>query len=180
MEQRLILSHQLISIILKRLANQLVENHGDFENTAIIGLQPRGVFFSRVLLAELQKINNSGVLKYGELDTTLYRDDFRRRDEMLIPKGNKIDFNVENLKIVLVDDVLYTGRTVRSAMEALNDYGRPKKIELLTLIDRRFDRETPISPDYVGHVVETRGVNQKVKVEWHNDDYKVWLITNPL
>lgn len=179
MEQRLILNHQQLSLILKRLAHQLVENHGSFENTALIGLQPRGVLFSRVLLTELKKINQTGELKYGELDTTLYRDDFRRRDEMLIPKENKIDFNVENLKIVLIDDVLYTGRTVRSAMDALNDYGRPKKIELLTLIDRRFDRETPIAPDYVGHVVETRGVNQKVKVEWQLDDYKVWLITNP-
>ncbi len=177
MQQRIILDHRRIRITLRRLAHQLVEQHGDFSASALIGLQPRGVLLSRILLQELKEITGNPEILYGELDTTFHRDDFRRGDNLLIPEESRIDFAVEGLNIILVDDVLYTGRSVRSAMDALVDFGRPKKTELLVLVDRRFNREMPIAPDYVGEVVDTRAADQKVRVEWTENDYKVWLIT---
>lgn len=101
----------------------------------------------------------------GNLDITFYRDDFRRRENPLIPSATNIDFVIENKKVVLVDDVLYTGRTIRAGLDALLAFGRPEKVELLTLIDRRFNRDLPIQPDYVGKTVDTL-VSERVSVEW--------------
>ena len=98
------------------------------------------------------------------MDITLFRDDFGRNKSPLIPSKTNIDFQIEDKKIVIIDDVLYTGRSIRAAMEAINNMGRPQKIELLVLIDRRFNREIPIQPDYVGEEVDTRA-NDKVKVD---------------
>ncbi len=175
MEEKLLYDHQKLNATLHRLAYELIENHDNFANTAIIGLQPRGIFPARLIRQRVEQITNSKV-KYGELDITFYRDDFRTSNKQLLPSPMHIPFSTEGLKIILIDDVLFTGRTIRSAMDALLDFGRPAKVELCVLIDRKFNRENPIAPDYVGKSVDTRGNMQKVKVDWEENNYKVWLI----
>jgi pyrimidine operon attenuation protein / uracil phosphoribosyltransferase len=175
MEEKLLYDHQKLNATLHRLAYELVENHDNFANTAIIGLQPRGIFPARLIRQRVEQIINAKV-KYGELDITFYRDDFRTSNKQLVPSPMHIPFSTEGLKIILIDDVLFTGRTIRSAMDALLDFGRPAKVELCVLIDRKFNRENPIAPDYVGKSVDTRGNMQKVKVDWEENNYKVWLI----
>ncbi|CAI8317950.1 MAG: Bifunctional protein PyrR [Bacteroidetes bacterium MED-G17] len=160
---REIIQSKKVNLLLHRLAYQLYENYGDFSNTALISLQPRGINFGKVLLATVEEITKTPI-EYGELDITLFRDDFGRNKSPLIPSKTNIDFQIEDKKIVIIDDVLYTGRSIRAAMEAINNMGRPQKIELLVLIDRRFNREIPIQPDYVGEEVDTRA-NDKVKVD---------------
>jgi pyrimidine operon attenuation protein/uracil phosphoribosyltransferase len=156
----------------------LAENHGDFSGSAIIGLQPRGVMFAKRMHRLVAEMSRNPRIRYGELDTTFYRDDFRRGHEIHEPRSLNIDFDVENLKVILVDDVLYTGRSVRAALDALNDFGRPSQVELLTLVDRRFNRELPIQPDYTGLEVDTRS-NEKVKVEWNEEEgHKIWILEN--
>lgn len=179
-EPRVILDYKLIEIITTRLCYELIENHQGFSETAIIGLQPRGVLFARRLHSQLEKITGTKIL-YGELDITFYRDDFRKKELDIVANEMKIDFLVENKKIILVDDVLFTGRSIRSAMDALNDFGRPARVELLTLIDRKYSREFPIEPDYVGERVDTRA-NDKVKVEWgmSKEQNNVWILTNQI
>ncbi|MBX2984731.1 MAG: bifunctional pyr operon transcriptional regulator/uracil phosphoribosyltransferase PyrR [Bacteroidia bacterium] len=176
MKKKLILNHKEIEIILKRLAMELIENHNDFSKSAIIGLQPRGVFPARSLVEYVKEFTNNPNVLYGELDHTFFRDDFRRGQEILTPHPIKIDFDIEGKNIILVDDVVYTGRSVRSAMDALSSYGRPSKIELLALLDRRFNRETPIMSDYCGKVIDTRGNSQKVLVDWNSKKINVWLL----
>lgn len=177
-EPRLILDQEEIAIIIKRLAHELIENHGDFSSTAILGLQPRGVEFAKRVKEEISNLLPQEEILYGDLDSTFYRDDFRRSQKPLIPNEVNINFDVEGKRIIFIDDVLYTGRSVQAALGALNAYGRPKKVELLVLIDRRYNREIPISPDYFGRVVDTRGVNERVKVEWGDNNNKVWISSN--
>lgn len=176
MEEKLLYDHRKLNATLNRLAYELVENHDNFQHTAIIGLQPRGIFPARIIRQRIEDIIQTKI-KYGELDITFYRDDFRTSpDKQLLASPIHIPFTTENMNIVLIDDVLFTGRSVRSAMDALLDFGRPEKVELCVLIDRKFHRENPIAPDYVGKSVDTRGNMQKVKVEWEENNYKVWLI----
>lgn len=165
MSQKILLNAAQLDIILHRLACQLIENHGDFKNTALIGVQPRGAFLLKRLQQLLQEHYHIEHLKTGLLDITFYRDDFRRGEEPLKANSTEIDFVVENKNVVIVDDVLYTGRSIRAALTALQSFGRPVTIELLTLIDRRFSRHLPIQPDYNGRQVDALG-NQKVKVSW--------------
>ena len=101
----------------------------------------------------------------GNLDITFYRDDFRRRETPLIPSATNIDFVIEGKNVFIMDDVLYTGRTIRSGLDALLAYGRPDKVELLAMIDRRFKRDLPIEADYVGKTVDTL-ISERVSVEW--------------
>ncbi|MFT5723840.1 MAG: pyrimidine operon attenuation protein/uracil phosphoribosyltransferase [Bacteroidia bacterium] len=157
------------------MAFELNENHRDFSQCALIGLQPRGIALARKIKSVLEATFNHKDIKYGELDSTFYRDDFRRSEKILLPSPIELDFQIEGLNVVLIDDVLYTGRSVRSALNALADFGRPAKTELLTLIDRRFKRELPIQPDYVGINVDTRA-HDKVIVDLENEN-KVWIIT---
>lgn len=178
MSGRKILDAHKIDIILHRLALELLENHGDPNQTAIIGLQPRGIIPARRLHQHLSDITGNKDIPLGLLDITFYRDDFRRSNKPLIPSSMDLNFTVEDKHVILVDDVLYTGRSVRSALNALNDFGRPLKTELLVLIDRRYSRELPIEPNYVGEEVDTRA-NDKVEVKWtesHGRD-EVWIIT---
>lgn len=165
MNGKAILEKKQLEITLDRLCYELIEKHGDFSDTAIIGLQPRGIYLSRRLHQRIREILGKGTILYGELDIAFYRDDFRRGHEQIIPSEMKIDFTVQDKHIVIVDDVLYTGRTIRSALDALTDFGRPAKVELLVLVDRRYSRHLPIQPDYVGIAVDTRA-HDKVKVEW--------------
>jgi Pyrimidine operon attenuation protein/uracil phosphoribosyltransferase len=158
-----ILSEQELAITIRRLAHQVLENHIDLENTVLIGLQPRGVFLSDRLVEEMKKEVGPDKIRYGKLDITFYRDDIRT--ELHIANKTDIPFSIEGSKVVLIDDVLYTGRTIRAAMDALLDFGRPEKVELCVLIDRRFSRQFPIQPDYSGRSIDAI-ISQKVKVEW--------------
>ena len=175
MEEKLLYDHQKLNATINRLAYELIENHEQFNQTAIIGLQPRGILLARIIRQRVEEIIQSKI-KYGELDITFFRDDYRTNDKQLVASPIHIPFSTENLNIILIDDVLYTGRSIRSAMDALLGFGRPAKIELCVLIDRKFNRENPVAPDYVGKTVDTRGQGQKVKVEWAEKNYKVWLI----
>ncbi len=168
-----ILNHQQISLTIRRLANQLIENHLQFNNTAFIGIQPRGIFLSDKLVTEIEKELPGIKLNYGKLDITFYRDDLRK--ELHIPNKTNIDFSIEGKRVILIDDVLYTGRTIRAAMDALMDFGRPDKVELLVLIDRRFSRQLPIQPDYVGKTIDSM-FSQKVKVLWNPQNEEVLLL----
>lgn len=162
-----VLNEQQLSITIKRLSHQILENHMRLHNTVIIGIQPRGVFVSDHIVAELQRILPAQQINYGILDITFYRDDIRK--EIHVPNQTKIAFTVENKNVVLVDDVLHTGRTTRAALDALLDFGRPSKVELCTLIDRRFSRQLPIQPDYVGKTIDSI-ISQHVKVFWNSRD----------
>ncbi len=171
-------SNQLIDITISRLSQQLVENHGDFTNTVILGLQPRGVFFAeriRERLKELEDVN----IPIGYIDPTFYRDDFRRKDSgPLKPNATKVPFVIEEKRVILVDDVLYTGRTVRAAISAMLAFGRPSTVELLILVDRKYSRHLPIEPDYTGQSVNTIQ-SQKVIVEWKEQGFEednIWLV----
>ncbi len=157
-----ILSEQQVALSVKRLAQQILENH-DLENTALIGLQPRGVFLSDRIVDELRQLNPVYPLKYGQLDITFYRDDVR--SEIKLANETNIPFNIDNKEVIIIDDVLWTGRTIRAALDALLDFGRPSKVKLCVLIDRRFSRELPIHGDYVGRILDTFP-DQKVKVYW--------------
>ncbi|MBP6010400.1 MAG: bifunctional pyr operon transcriptional regulator/uracil phosphoribosyltransferase PyrR [Bacteroidia bacterium] len=176
MQKRPLADATRLDITMQRLCFQLIENHGDFSKTALIGLQPRGVFVARRLKAHLERILTGQQVRLGELDVTFYRDDFRRR-EILAPSSTKMDFVIEGLKVVLVDDVLYTGRTIRSGLDAIIDFGRPEKVELLALVDRRYSRHLPIEPDYIGISVDTI-TEEKVKVQWKETDGEdgIWLV----
>ncbi len=158
-----------MSLTIKRLANQLLENHLSKETLFLIGLQPRGIFLSERIVSEIKKENRSIQLNYGKLDITFYRDDIRK--ELHVPNKTEIDFSIEGRKVVLVDDVLYTGRTIRAALDALMDFGRPERVELLVLIDRRYSRQLPIQPDYTGKSIDSI-ISQKVKVMWQEKDGK--------
>lgn len=169
MQPKIIVTTQLFEITINRLCQQLIENHNDFKESVIIGLQPRGVYLANRLIKRLQQILNTSNIPNGKLDVTFYRDDFRRRDELLIPNATQIEVVLENKNVILVDDVLYTGRTVRAGMDALLAFGRPKEVELLVFVDRRFSRQLPIQANYVGKTVDTI-VSEKVKVEWLETD----------
>ncbi len=172
MSRKKLLTSKEIEIILHRLACQLIENHNDFSNTVLIGLQPRGSFLAKRLAKILTDEYHIKNLQLGFLDITFYRDDFRRRDEPLEATSTEINFLIEDKNVVIIDDVLFSGRSVRSALTAIQSYGRPKEIELLVLIDRRFSRHLPIQPDYRGRQVDA--INQeKVVVNWkesHKED----------
>ena len=171
MSKKTLLNSKDIEIILHRLACQLIENHNDFSNTVLIGLQPRGSFLANRLAHLLRNDYRISDLKLGLLDITFYRDDFRRRDEPLAATSTKIDFLIEGKKVVIIDDVLYSGRSVRAALTALQSYGRPQNIELLVLIDRRFSRHLPIQPNYRGRQVDAIN-EEKVLVSWQETDQK--------
>lgn len=171
MSKKTLLNSKDIEIILHRLACQLIENHNDFSNTVLIGLQPRGVFLANRLSDLLKNEYNIDDLKLGLLDITFYRDDFRRKETPLAAETTKIDFLIEGKKVVIIDDVLYSGRSIRAALTALQSYGRPENIELLVLIDRRFSRHLPIQPNYRGRQVDAIN-EEKVLVTWKETNKK--------
>ena len=139
MKPKKILNANEISTILHRLSFQLIEDHNDFSNTVIIAIQPRGILLANRIIKLLTKEFKD--IKFGLLDVTFFRDDFRRSEKVLKANKTKLDFSIENKTVVLIDDVLFTGRSIRAAMDAIQSYGRPKAVQLLNLIDRRFSRE---------------------------------------
>jgi pyrimidine operon attenuation protein / uracil phosphoribosyltransferase len=166
---RVILTQGRFALTIDRLCHQLIENHDTFTNTCFIGIQPRGVAFANRIQQRLLEITGASSIEYGKLDITFYRDDFRQRNKPLRASVTEMDFLVEDKNVVLVDDVLYTGRTVQAALTALNHFGRPAKVELLALVDRRFNRDLPIKADYTGVRVDALD-EAYVKVEWKDTD----------
>ncbi|BFG69552.1 bifunctional pyr operon transcriptional regulator/uracil phosphoribosyltransferase PyrR [Sediminibacterium sp. KACHI17] len=162
-----ILSAQQLTLTVKRLAHQILENNATLQDTVIIGLQPRGIFLSDRIVGELRSLTTAEAIRYGKLDITFYRDDVRQG--LHIANSTDIPFSLENKHVILIDDVLYTGRTIRAALDALLDFGRPAKVSLCVLIDRRFSRELPIQPDFSGKTIDTI-ISQKVKVCWKERD----------
>ena len=164
-EERQILNQKDIQITIERLCQQLIEHHGDFKNTVIVGVQPRGTFLSNRIIGKLKQLLNTNDVESGSLDISFYRDDLRRRDEPIVPEIMDMNLSLEGKNVVLIDDVLFTGRSIRSAIDALMAFGRPKSVELLTLIDRRFSRDLPIQPNYVGRTIDAID-SERVIVEW--------------
>ncbi|SKC78379.1 bifunctional pyr operon transcriptional regulator/uracil phosphoribosyltransferase PyrR [Ohtaekwangia koreensis] len=177
MQKKLILDTDLLDITISRLCQELIENHGDFSETVIIGMQSRGIFVAEIIHKKLEKLTKKDI-PFGYLDATFHRDDFRRREIPAKASETKIEFAIEGKSVVLVDDVLFTGRTIRAAMDTMITFGRPKKVELLVLIDRKYTRELPIAADYVGKSVNTL-TSQRVLVELEAQGHKqnkIWLI----
>jgi pyrimidine operon attenuation protein/uracil phosphoribosyltransferase len=175
MQKKLILDSDLLDITLNRLCQQLKEKHSDFSETVILGLQPRGIFLAEIIHSKLEK-DIGRPIPFGYLDTTFHRDDFRRREIPARASETRVDFVIEGKKVVLIDDVLYTGRTVRAALDAMIAFGRPAKVELLVLVDRKSTRDLPIAADYVGKYVETIS-SQRVLVELKDHKHnRIWLI----
>lgn len=176
MQKKLILDSRQLDITLSRLCQQLIENHSDFSNCVILGLQPRGIYLAELIHQRLKSLKVT--VPIGYLDATFHRDDFRRRDVPVKASETRVPFTIEGKDVLLIDDVLFTGRTVRAAMDAMISFGRPAKVELLVLIDRKATRDLPISADYVGKAVDTQDT-QKVLVELEakgNKQNKIWLI----
>jgi pyrimidine operon attenuation protein / uracil phosphoribosyltransferase len=169
MTQKILLTSKEVNIILHRLACQLIENHLDFSNTVLIGIQPRGVFLAERLKTLLQDEYQIPEITLGYLDITFFRDDFRRSEKIIEANKTQIDFLVENKKVVFIDDVLFTGRSIRAGLTAIQSFGRPSEIELLVLIDRRFSRHLPIQPDYRGRQVDAIN-GEKVVVNWQENE----------
>lgn len=178
MQKKLVLDSRLLEITINRLSQQLIEKHDDFADTVILGMQPRGIFLAERIRKKLEHILQKNIL-IGYLDTTFYRDDFRRRVTPLKANATHVPFIIEDKKVVLIDDVLYTGRTVRAALDAMNAFGRPRKVELLALVNRKYSRDLPIEPDYIGKQVNTIE-SQKVLVEWIEqgaESDNIWIIS---
>lgn len=172
MQQSILSSGARFEITIQRLCRQLIENHKDFSNSVIIGIQPRGVYLAKRIKNQLEEILVGQEIASGVLDITFFRDDFRRKATgPLLAKSTSIDFTIENKKVILMDDVLWTGRTIRAAMDALQSFGRPEKVELLVLVDRRFSRHLPIEANYIGMAVDTIN-SQRVAVNWEESDGK--------
>lgn len=164
---KIILDKYQLQITIERLAYQLIENYSDLSSVVIIGIQPRGIYLSDKIFEQLNKIRPGNSLQYGKMDITFYRDDIR--SELHQPNQTNISFSVEEKNVILIDDVLYTGRTIRAALDALLAFGRPKKVELCVLINRRYSRQLPIQPDYCGKSIDSI-ISQKVKVLWDKEE----------
>ena len=165
LDEREILNKESILVTIERLCYELIEAHDSFEDTVLIGVQPRGTYLNHRILKKLESIITINDIKSGNVDISFYRDDLMRREEPIIPEVMDINFSLEAKKVVLIDDVLFTGRSIRSAIDAIMSFGRPKSIELLTLINRRFSRDLPIQPDYVGKTIDIMD-SEKILVEW--------------
>ena len=164
---KIILDKEQLHLTILRLGHQLLENQADLKEVVFIGLQPRGVRISKMLVDTIASLSPGEKIQYGILDITFYRDDVR--NELHIANKTDINFSIEGKTVILIDDVLYTGRTIRAALDALQDFGRPQKIELCVLVDRRFNRQLPIQPDYYGKAIDT-AFSQKVKIEWEREE----------
>lgn len=175
MGEKILFNHKELDLSLNRLCWQLIENHCGFENTVLIGMQPRGYFLAQRIQERLLELTSVKEISLGSLDITFFRDDFRRRDEPVVANQTDINFLVEGKNVIFIDDVFYTGRSIRAGMDAINSFGRPQQIELLVLIDRRFSRELPIEPNYVGKTVDAIDT-EKVLVEWSDTNNKNDLV----
>lgn len=169
--RKTVLNKQQLQITVDRLAIQVIENYSDLSKVVLVGLQPRGVFLANKIVEKLKVLKPNHPLPYGKLDITFYRDDIRK--ELHVPNQTNISFSLEDKYVILIDDVLYTGRTIRAALDALLSFGRPKKVELCVLINRRYSRQLPIQPDYCGKAIDSL-ISQKVKVEWEKEEVNLY------
>ena len=173
-----ILDEADIGRILRRITYAILEEHKGAENLALIGMQTRGVYLAKRIQTRIHEIEGLKI-PTGDIDITLYRDDWTRISRHPIVQATDISFSVEDKQIVLVDDVLYTGRTTRAALDALIDFGRPERVELAVLVDRGH-RELPIQANYVGKFVETRRSEiVNVLLSEHDDRDAVVLVDKP-
>ncbi|ACC98279.1 Uracil phosphoribosyltransferase [Elusimicrobium minutum Pei191] len=176
--EKLIKDGEELNRTLDRMAHEILEKH-EIDNTlALVGIRTRGIYIARRLMEKIKKITGKDVL-YGELDITLYRDDLSQVAEQPVLKATNIPFDITGKTIILTDDVLYTGRTIRSALAALSDFGRPSRIELAVIVDRGH-RELPIKADYVGKnlpTAKTEIVHIKLK-EYDGEDSITLLVKN--
>jgi pyrimidine operon attenuation protein/uracil phosphoribosyltransferase len=163
-QKALVLDEQAIGRALTRIAHQIIEKNKGIQDCVLVGIRTRGIYLAKRLAAKVAEIEGSPIL-VGELDITLYRDDLTIKTDNQEPlvKGSDISFDITNKIVILVDDVLYTGRTVRAGLDALMDIGRPSAIQLAVLVDRGH-RELPIRADYVGKNIPTSR-NEKIVVE---------------
>lgn len=162
---QVLLSSKHLSETVQQLAAELTKAHADLNDVVFVGIQQGGVVVGNDILAAIQAANPGHKVQYGQLDITFYRDDIR--NEILTPDTMNIPFAIENKTVVLIDDVLFTGRTIKAALDVLLDYGRPAKVELCVLIDRKEHRQFPIQADYVGVTV---GTNKTDKVKLVNKE----------
>jgi pyrimidine operon attenuation protein/uracil phosphoribosyltransferase len=153
-EWQLVMDEDTISRAISRISFEIVEKDRDLSNLAIVGIRTGGEFLGRRLQQEIQRIEGIEV-PYGVIDITLYRDDLSHNQSQPTLRGTDLPFRIAGSRIVLVDDVLFTGRTIRSALDAIIDFGRPRRMELAVLVDRGF-RELPIQADYVGKVIPSQ------------------------
>lgn len=160
-----ILGKEQFALTIDRLCYQVIEAYERPEELVLLGIQPRGSYLSDRLVKGLQEILQGSVMEHGELDITFFRDDIRRKDDPPLPNATSIEGSLDEKDVILVDDVLYTGRTIRAALDAMLAYGRPRTVELLVLVDRRFSRHLPIQPDMTGMTVDTVD-QERVKVGW--------------
>ena len=178
MERKCLLDQPLLEVMLTRICLQLLEGASGGSPLCLIGLQPRGAVPAQRMAQKLAQLSGQ-TIPLGHLDSTFHRDDFGRRTEPLKASQTQINFPIENRRIILVDDVLYTGRSVRAALDALGSFGRPAQVELAVIVDRRLTRQLPVQANYTGVAIDTV-TNQRVVVEWrengHSED-KIWLIS---
>lgn len=176
MKTALIMDGSGINRMFLRFAHQFLESYGDPSRLAIVGMQTRGVYLGRRIVKEIKREFNLDI-DFGVLDVTFYRDDFRTKLKMPGVKVTEIPFDLYDRDVILVDDVLYTGRTVRSAMDALMAYGRPRKIQFCCMVDRGH-RELPIASDFTGLYVPTHHKEEiQVKVKELDGEDAVYLVT---
>lgn len=164
-----ILDSAALKRTIDRIAHEILETHEDNPNLAIVGIKTRGAYLAKRLAEKLKEFKGKQV-PVGELGITFYRDDFKKASDQPIVQSTEISFDIEGKTIIIVDDVLQTGRTVRCALDELMDFGRPAKIELAVLIDRGH-RELPIRPDYVGKNIPT-SARQLIRVNLSETDQK--------
>lgn len=168
---QVLISSPQLALTIRRLAAQLIENNNEVSELYFIGIQPRGVLFASQLVEEIKNLYPERKVNYGILDITFYRDDVR--NELHNPSKTDLSFSIEGKKVILIDDVLYTGRTIRAALDALQDFGRPANVQLCVLVNRRFNRELPIQPDFYGKSIDTV-FSQKVKVNWLDKEVVIY------
>ncbi len=175
MEQAQLFNKQDLERIINRFAYQFTEPYDDLSHLAIIGMQTRGVYIARRICKQIEKYSGN-VLPFGVLDVTFFRDDFRTKMKMPDVQVTDIPFDLFEKDVILVDDVMYTGRTVRAAMDALLGFGRPKSLKFCCLVDRGH-RELPISPDYTGKYVPTHFSEEiQVKIQEIDDEDAVYIV----
>jgi pyrimidine operon attenuation protein / uracil phosphoribosyltransferase len=168
-EGKIILDARKMELTIERLCWELIENHGDFRDTCLVGIQPRGTMLAKKIHQVLSSLLPASSIPLGWVDITFFRDDIREKGNSLLPNSTEFDFSIEKKKVVLIDDVLFSGRTVQAALVAIQNFGRPSKVELLVLVDRKFNRHIPIRPDVVGILLDALD-QAYVKVEWEGYD----------